>query len=236
MAENETDEQKFANKFKRDYSYYDVENVELKKILSLVDLKNGQKLIDLGAGVGRLSVPLSKHVVVTAIDSNRDLLNLIDNTNIRKVNEKIENFFPQEKFDFALMAWPQFSNHEEVLKHLNENILKENGRLIVIKSDNHSLKEIARKLFPDFISARNEFLQAISKYFQIVHDEVIETNHTYPDIETALELFRFELATFYQKEITANHEETFCSFVKERERQGQVVMNAQLRIMLCNPH
>lgn len=229
------EDKEFAQYFKQDYCYYDMEKKELNKIISLINFKPNQILIDIGAGIGRLSVPLSKYVKVTSIEPNKVLLNEIKKENILKVNLKIENFFPKEKFDFALIGWPQFKEYHIIFKHIKDNILKENGQLIVIKSKQHSLREITKKLFPNLFGEGKNFLNILPKYFEIKKEELIETKHTYPNIEKAFKLMTFEIEGFYEKKINKEQERILFEFVKEHEDSGKILMNAQLRILLCNP-
>lgn len=228
------DDKTFAGYFKEDYSYYDVEEVELKTILSLANFKPNQTLIDIGAAIGRLAVPLSQYVRVTAIEPNKVLLDEIKNSEIIKVNEKIENFFPRDKFDFALIVWPQFDNYQIVFKHIKDNILKENGKLIVLKSKQHSLREVTKLLFPELFGEGKKFHEVLSDYFLIEKEEFIETKHIYPNIKIAFELIRFELECFYGKKINNEQEKVLKSFIEQHENSGKIIMNALLRVMLCS--
>lgn len=68
--------------FTKDAEYYDKERKELAAILNLIDINSAKTLIDIGAGNGRLAIPLSQHLNVTAIDTNKTLIDLINEKNI----------------------------------------------------------------------------------------------------------------------------------------------------------
>lgn len=223
----------FAQLFKEDYSCYDLEKNELNKILSLTNLKPEQTLVDIGAGTGRLSIPLSRYVKVTSIEPNKELLNEIKKEDIVNVNANIEEFFPIEKFDFALIAWPQFAEYDFIFKHIKDSVLKESGRLIVVKSKQHSLREITKKLFPELFEDSKKILDVLPEYFDIDKEEIAETKHTYPSIKKAFELMRFEIGGFYGKKINEEQETILLEFIKEYEISGKVIMNSLLNILLC---
>lgn len=227
------DDKEFARYFKEDYGYYDLEKKELSKILSLINFKQNQTLIDVGAGIGRLSIPLSKYIKVTAVEPNKILLEKIHGKNISKINNKIENFFPQLKFDFALISWPQFDDYHNIFKHIKKKILKENGKLIIVKSQQHSLREITKKFFPELFLGGKGFLKILPEYFKIEKEEFVETKHIYPNIKKAFELIKFEIEGFYGKKIDKEQEKILLEFIKRHEDSGKVIMNAQLKIILC---
>jgi hypothetical protein len=163
------------------------------------------------------------------------LLNEIKEENILGENEKIENFSPKDKFDFALIVWPQFEDYHAIFKHIKNNVLKESGHLIIIKSKQHSLREITKKLFPDLFGGGKNFLKVLPEYFEIEKEELMETKHTYPDIKKALNLVGFEIEGFYGKKIDEKQEKVLFEFVSEHEKNGKVIMNAQLKVILCKP-
>ena len=225
------DDENFVELFRKDCEYYDKDRKEINSILSLVDFEPNDTLIDIGAGIGRLAIPLSKHLKVTAIDSNESLLSEIKEEDIEKINSRIENFSPEEKFDYALIAWPQFENQDEILRHIKNNILKENGKLIVIKSINHDLKRLAKILFPKIFNGLEDFLSVLNKSFNIDKEETIETQWIYPS-EEAFNLTIFGIEAFFDQSITSEQEKVIRDFIKEREREGKVYMDAELKVLI----
>jgi ubiquinone/menaquinone biosynthesis C-methylase UbiE len=223
----------FIKHFKKDCNLYDLEKKELSQILSYANCKPNQTLIDIGAGIGRLSVPLSQHVKVTSVEPNKALLNEIKKDDILKINKKIEDYFPESKFDFALIAWPQFDEYHTIFKHIKHNVLKKDGQLILIKSKQHSLRKITKMLFPDLFSEGKKLLKILPEYFETIKEKFIETGHLYPDIENAFKLMKFEIEVFYGKIINQEQEKVLFEFVKRNENGGKVFMSSKSKIRLC---
>lgn len=223
----------FAKAFKEDNGYYDLQREELRTILSLVDLKAGQRLIDLGTGVGRLALPLSDYVKVTALDCNQELLNQIPNGRIEKVCTKIEDYQPSKKFDFGLIAWPGFEDYREIFKHIKNQILTDEGRLIILKSKQHSLREIVNILFPELFGIGKGFLEVLPDYFDIEQEKSITTVHAYPDLETSLRLVKFDIATFYKRKLDGQQQQILLDFLRKRETHGEVHLRAKVKVLLC---
>lgn len=224
----------FIELFKKDCECYDIEQKELNAILSSVDFKLDERLIDIGGGVGRLALPLSKYVEVIAIDPNETLLNEIKDSKIETINIKIENYLPKQKFDYALIAWPQFENYEVIFNHVKTKILKENGKLIVLKSKQHSLREITKQLFPELFTSGKGFLKILPQYFNIEKEKVIETQQVYSSEDSAFKLMKFELEVFYGKKLDKEQKIILLKFLKEKEKLGKVYLNAKIRVILCN--
>lgn len=122
------DKKEFIECFKQDCAYYDLEQKELNIILSLVEFKPGERLIDIGAGLGRLAILLSRYVKVTAVDTDKILLNEID-SKIEVINMKIEKYFPEKRFDYALIAWPQCENYELIFDHIKNKVFKRQWKI-----------------------------------------------------------------------------------------------------------
>jgi len=225
----------FIELFVKDCEYYDNEEKELNALLSLVNFEKNEKLIDVGAGIGRLAIPLSKFLEVTAIDTNKALLDQIKDSNIEIINLKIEDYFPKQKFDYALIVWPGFHNYVEVFKHIKKKILKENGKLLIIKSLGHDLKRVTKKIFPEIFGQQKGFLKVLNEFFEKKEEKIIETEWIYPNFDEALKLIIFELEAFYGKKIVDNQIEIVKEFIREHEKSGKIYMNARLQISVNLP-
>lgn len=226
--------EEFVYLFKKNCEYYDKEQKELKAILSLFDFKKSNKLIDIGAGIGRLAIPLSNHLRVTAIDTNKALFNQIKEPTIEVVHGKIEEFYPKEKFDYALIAWPSTLNYTRIFKHIRRNILKEDGKLLVIKSLEHDLKNITKKIFPEMFGQSKGFLEVLPDFFRTENERIIKTEWEYPNSDGALKLIILELEAFYDKKVDDEQIEIIKNFIRKHKKSGKVYLNAKLKILLCS--
>ena len=68
-----------------------IQRIPVEDILSFISLNKVDKVLDLGAGVGYISLPISKYVdEVTAIDFDKDILNYLDKKSKEKEITNIE--------------------------------------------------------------------------------------------------------------------------------------------------
>lgn len=130
-------------------------------------LPNGSKIIEFGAGSGRLSVPLSQEgYSVVAVDPSPSMLKCLRKKvknknlpNIRTINKKIEDFSTFKlKFDAALALFNVISyilDKESLIKsfHNVKNSIRENGIFI--------LDVPKRNLFRSRITTKNDFYRKV---------------------------------------------------------------------------
>ncbi|MBW3003570.1 methyltransferase domain-containing protein [Candidatus Woesearchaeota archaeon] len=218
--------------FKKDCEYYDKEQNELKAMLSVVDFKKTDRLADLGAGIGRLAIPLSKYVKVVALDSNKQLLNEIKDTNIEKINKKIEDYFPDEKFDYALIAWPQFENVDRILKHVKKDVLKSSGKLIIVKVFESDLRYLVKELFPKRLEKKG-FLKILGGHFKVIKEKKFETLYEYPDLNTGVKMVIFDFESFWDSKAGEKQKSFVVDFLKRKVLDSRVVLKAKMKVLLC---
>jgi len=121
-----------------------VKKLQVEKVISVLDVKPGEKVADLGAGSGLFTRPLARLVgsegVVYAVDIDQEMLDHIDETareenldNIRTV--LASEFDPQipEKVDLVLICdtLHQIKGKEVYLRDLTRYILP-SGRVAII--------------------------------------------------------------------------------------------------------
>ena len=136
--------------------------VTMKYIEEILKNYENPKILDLGAGCGAYSVPLSKYYDVTALELVKHNLKVIEKNsqNIKLIhgNATNLNMLEDNSFDVILIFGPMYHliSTEEKLKCLNEakRVLKKNGTILISYimndyaiirhgfKDKHILKEI----------------------------------------------------------------------------------------------
>lgn len=113
--------------------------VTMKYIEEIVKNYKKPKILDLGAGCGAYSIPLSEHYDVTALELVKHNLKVIEknsqNINLIHGNATNLSMLENNSFDVILIFGPMYHliSTEEKLKCLNEakRVLKKNGTILV---------------------------------------------------------------------------------------------------------
>ncbi len=197
--------------------YSDPEKIEVKKLLTSVDFKN-KKVLDVGCGIARLTLPISKMAKeVVAIDQDKKIIDYCKKnkkrTNITYLVKDIKKF-KEHNFDIVVFAQPDYDNFKEKLKVI-ASLLNSKGQLIIIRwidkgnqynrllgyfwNNNKKLSEDAKVFSKDFI-------KNLSKLFKIKQTSLIETYDSYPSKEKLAEnIIRDSPIKFNKKEIAKLH-------------------------------
>jgi cyclopropane fatty-acyl-phospholipid synthase-like methyltransferase len=130
--------------------------IKLIEVKALTNLRKQDRILDIGAGAGRISMYLQINgYKVTALDYSESICKILKKRGIKKViNADIFNFFPKKKYNVVLLVnvYSIFGKKEEnVVKffsHVKEKILNKSGELIIVLSDTKSGKiEIMKRRF-----------------------------------------------------------------------------------------
>lgn len=187
---------KLYKEWSSDYDKYSKYNVYIamhkNKILSLLNLKKSDKVLDLGCGTGRLTTQISKKVKnVVGVDFSKDMLNIAKekskkNSNIQYKYLNITKRLPFKDKSFDKVLSILVVNHIKQLdKLLKEvyHILKPRG-LFVFDSDagkNTKYRLLAKSTkFEDYIYQRIiegrkvEIRRNISDFIKIINTSPFE--------------------------------------------------------------
>ncbi|MFQ3546045.1 class I SAM-dependent methyltransferase [Halobacillus rhizosphaerae] len=117
--------------------------VPVDQIIKLLDLQGNEKIADLGAGNGYLTLPLAQATKerVTAVDLQMEMLDMLAARaesegldNIERMESGIEKLnFPDGSFERAVTAFVlhEVSDLEQTLKEV-DRVLNENGKLLIL--------------------------------------------------------------------------------------------------------
>ncbi len=184
--------------WEKDLKYYDPENIEIKTLLKLADFRD-KIVLDVGCGVGRLTVPISKiSKKILAIDKDEDIIKYCKKykrrKNIEYINADIRNF-RNNKFDIAILAQPLYTDFGTILYSIYEN-LKENGKLVIIRwidkgNDYNTILtpfwNKDRKLIKSVNNFSQSFIRDVRKYFNIKRTIIVHSYCSYPNKEFLIE-------------------------------------------------
>lgn len=150
----------------------DGEKAEEKTIISLIEIKPGMKILDLGCGDGRWAKLLEdKKIKYVGVDFSKELIAKARSKNIKGeatfIIEPAQDFVLDEEFDLIfLFGLIPYMNDEEV-RQISKNcsrMLKDEGRLIV-RDVFFEEEGLERKVFDDQNDlTRRIFLNRIPRY------------------------------------------------------------------------
>ena len=103
--------------------------------------KKNKKILIVGAGTGRIAIPLSEKNYIYALDIDKQRLERLrekeyNNKDIKIINKDIEEYESKEKFDFIIFPYSTIQNihtkskQKKVLKRTRE-LLKDDGICII---------------------------------------------------------------------------------------------------------
>lgn len=225
---------RFLDVFIEDCKYYDSKNIEVKTILKYVELK-GKTILDMGAGIGRLSFPLAKYAEeVIALDKDKrfnEYFKKHNRRNVKFVNEKAEKYLEKKKFgkkfDVILLAWPTFNfKFIDMIK----KSMREDSLFIFITCDNNSdfetivdkLGVVKKGYFNKDISNKTEFIKILLKKFKLLVKKKISTEYVYPNKNIAFRVLKNDMKLFFNIKLNEKAEEKLRELI-EKHKMGNKI-------------
>jgi len=232
MQQNE-----FLKAFIEDCKYYDLENKELKNILKYVNLKN-KSLLDIGAGIGRLSFPLAKYAKeVVALEKDKRLAKYWkkhENKKVKFVNQSLESYAKKSKrrkFDIILLAWPTFDSK---FIGLIKKFMHKESKFIFITCDNNSdyektLSKLSNKKdFKKDIENKKKFIKILPKKFRLTKKRKIATYYKYPNEKIAFKINKNSLQLWFNTKVGKNIEDKLKKIIEEHKKNKQIIFQEEI--------
>lgn len=221
---------KYLDMFVEDCKYYDPKNIEIKTILKHVNLK-GKNILDIGAGIGRLSFPLARYAKeVIALDKNRrfrEYFRKYKRKNVKFVNKKAEEYLKKcKKFDIVLLAWPTF---EFKFIDLIKEVMDKNSIFIFITCDNKSdFESFIYKLRVDVgdyekdIKNKIKFIKLLPKKFKLVSKKKLSTMYLYPNEKIAFRVLKNDLGLWFNVKLNKKQEKRLKGVIEKHKINGKI--------------
>jgi ubiquinone/menaquinone biosynthesis C-methylase UbiE len=184
--------------------WFDPNEIELKTLLHLIDFRE-KTVLDVGAGAGRLTIPISKIASkVCAIEPEEEMvqymeekiikLGIKNKTEIKKASvEKIP--YPNNYFDVIICAWVA-GHFKDFKKGFSEikRVLKNGGFLLIIgHNGNDEWEKLSIMEDTSFVEVYKERYNRIMKEiedFKNIQTKVIDNFITFPNLEIAENVIR----------------------------------------------
>ena len=225
----------FVKTFVEDMKYYDPLNKELDEIKK-INLK-GKTLVDIGAGSGRLSIPLSKSTKrIFAIEMNKQLAKYIANKNIKNIeiiNQKAEFYLKNKKFDILILAWPTF---EFKWINLIRNSMHKDSHFIftTCKSDSEyesiidKLEISDKKSYAKNINNKEKFINMLPKKFKLVKKKLIKTSVEFLNKETAFRIIKNSLVFWFKISFNKEKDEKLKKLIEKNRNGNKIIFKEEV--------
>lgn len=162
------------------------QNEDINYYISQIKLYNSKDILIIGAGTGRVAIPLTKYANITALDLDKERLVRLKNKekNVNTICIDFLDYCESKKFDLVIIPYStlQFDNSKEKLTQFFKKIYETmNDETIVIfdvsESFNTKIEKTKELLFKDYCSEIDDEVEVFysSKRF----NDYIEFNVEY---------------------------------------------------------
>ncbi len=225
---------RFLEMFIDDCKYYDTKNAEIKAVLKYAKPK-GKTLLDIGAGIGRLSFPLSKYAKkAIALDKDKrfkEYFNKHKKKNLVFVNQRAESYLTKgKKFDVIIWAWPEFSKFDFKVIDLIEKSMDKKSIFILItpanKSDfaNSMNKLNFTKDYRPEKGKKRQFIWQISKRFIIAIKKKLFANYAYPNEKIAFRILKNDMKLFLNIKLNKKSEDKLREIINKHKKRNKKIV------------
>lgn len=220
--------------------YYDPKKKELKTIIKNVDIRN-KIVADIGAGYGRLTLPLAKYAKkIVAIEKDKRLTSYLkrkERENIEIITQKAETYLKNKKFDVLLLAWPQISYKwiETIKKAMNKNSI-----FIFTTCDNKSEYErivdkigiVSENRFKKDIKNKQKFIAGLPKKFRLIKKKKISTTMKFPNEKIAAKIIKDGLKLWFKIILNKKAEEKLKNIVNNHRKDKEIIFKEEVYFYL----
>ncbi len=181
-------------KWEESLKYSDPEKIEFNTLLKEIEFE-GKIVLDVGCGIGRLTLPISKYArKVVGVDSKKSVIQYCNEhkkkKNIKYVHKNILEF-KEKNFDVVILAQPVYKNFNRILEAIHYS-LKEKGKLVIIKwiDKGNQYNELLtpfwnknKEVMKEVENFSKNFKKNIKKNFKIKKEILIRSYDSYPNKE-----------------------------------------------------
>lgn len=184
------------------------QNDDISYYINQIKLYGSKDTLIIGAGTGRVAIPLSKYTNITALDFDKERLALLKNKakNINTICIDFLDYNNSKKYDLIIIPYStlQFDNDKKKLTHFFKklyNVMNKNTIVIfdVSESFNTKIEKTNEFLFKDYCSEINDEVEVFysSKRFK----DYIEFNVEYKICSKNNSVIECEKYYYYDKNL-----------------------------------
>ncbi|MEK6859480.1 MAG: class I SAM-dependent methyltransferase [Nanoarchaeota archaeon] len=219
--------------FIEDCKYYDIEQIEVKNILKY--LKKDYSILDIGAGIGRLSFPLSNYAKeIIALDNDKRLSTYFrkhKRKNIKFISMNVKDYLKkQNNFNMYILAWPVI---DFKLINLIGKYLPKDSIFILITCNNNSdyetiIKKLTKKYFKKETNNKKRFMKLLTKKFSLIREQDINTEYIYPDEKTAFRVLKNAMKLWFNLRFNKKIENRLKEIINHHKKNKKIIFGEKI--------
>jgi SAM-dependent methyltransferase len=223
----------YLKAFIEDCKYYDIAQIEVKNILKY--LKKDYSILDIGAGIGRLSFPLSKYTKeIIALDNNPKLIAYFKKHKRKNINficMNIKDYIKtNNNFNMYILAWPVI---DFKLINLIEKHLPKDSIFILITCHNDSdyetiINKLTNKYFRKESNNKKRFLEKFTKKLIVIEKQDINTEYIYPDEKTAFRVLKNAINLWFNIKFNKKLENKLKEIINKHKQNKKIIFGEKI--------
>lgn len=223
--------------------YYDPEKKEFKAILKYGKLKN-KTVLDFGAGIGRLSFPISRYARrVIALDNNtrfKEYFKNKENKKVRFVNKRAEHYLKKKRtFDVIILAWPELNFR--FIDLIKKSMHEKSVLIFITCNDNSDFESIIDKLdifkksyFEKSILKKKQFIESLKNEFKVSVKKRIRTRYVYPNEKIAFRILKKSVQVWYNLKLSNKLERRLERIIKRHKKGRNIIFGEEIFFYVLN--
>jgi 16S rRNA G966 N2-methylase RsmD len=225
----------FLKTFEEDCKYYDLKKKELKAIIKKGKI-NDKIVLDIGAGIGRLSIPLSKYAKkVIALDYDKRFKKYFKgNSKIKFVNKKVENYLKgDKKFERIILAWPVIDS--KFLDLIKNSMNKESKFIFITCNSKSDYESVIDKLNITYkhnynidVQNKEKFLQLLPKKFKVAVNKKIKTNYIFPNKDSAYRILKNSIMLWFKIKLNKNMKNKLAEIINNHKKGEKIIFKEEI--------
>jgi len=226
--------EKYLKMFIEDCKYYDLENIEAKTILNNINFK-GKLVLDIGAGIGNLSFPLSKYAKkVIALDKDWRLGKYYiyhNKKNLKFINQSAERYIKDKKFDVILLAWPTLDY--KLINLIKKSMHKDSLFVFITCSDKSDYETVIDKIessrdFNKDMQNKKKFINILPKKFKVILNKKITTSYCFPNEAIAFRVIKNSMNLWFNTKFDKEKEKKLKDIISRHTKDKKIIFEEKI--------
>ncbi len=192
---------------------------------------HNKKIIDVGAGIGRLSLPLSKYAKnIISLDSNNKLKNYykdIKNLKLKFICNNAEKYLKNKTADIFIFAWPPLE--KKLVNTIKKSMHKESKLIVFIPKDNSEYESLVNKIgiinkseSKIYNQNKKHFSNFLEQEFKVIKKQLLKTKYTYKNKIHAFDSIKENIEFWYNIKLTSEQTKKLNDLINKHKESKPI--------------